>query len=116
MATHDLAPLRPAEFCVLERQLIASMAMRKKRNVQMGPMQELKLRLLERVESQDPAASAFSAALARAVVELSPDGATGPAQAVASDLDMDWQLACASPGFVTWLREAAARGVSSPNG
>jgi hypothetical protein len=116
MATHDVTPVRPAEFCALERQLIASMAMRKKRNVQMAPVQDLKLRLLERVESEDPEPSTFSAALARAVVDLSPDGATGPAQAVASDLDMDWQLACHSPGFVSWLREAAMRGVSSPNG
>jgi len=27
---------------------------------------------------------------------------------VASDLEMDWHLACSSPGFVSWLRTAAA--------
>ncbi|MBV9542958.1 MAG: hypothetical protein JOY61_01115 [Chloroflexi bacterium] len=108
MASDGVAALRPAEFCALERELIASMAMRKKRNVQMAPMQELKLRLLERVQAEDPESSAFSAALARAIVDVSPDGATGPAQAVASDLEMDWQLACTSPGFVTWLRKAAS--------
>jgi hypothetical protein len=107
--------MRPAEFCALQRQLIASMGMRKKRNVQMGPMQQLKLRLLERVQAQDPEPAAFTAVLARAVVELSPDGATGPAQAVASDLDMDWQLACQSEGFVAWLREAATRGSVGPS-
>lgn len=92
------------------------MAMRKKRNVQMAPMQELKLQLLEYVESADPEPSAFSSVLGRAVTDLSPDGATGPAQAVASDLEMDWQLACTSPGFVVWLREAATRKPASPNG
>jgi hypothetical protein len=108
MATDDgLASLGPAEFCRLERQLVARMAMRKKRNVEMAPMQELKVRLLEAVEAVDPEPAAFGAALASAVVELSPDGATGPAQAVASDLQMDWQLARTSPGFVAWLRQAA---------
>jgi hypothetical protein len=108
MAADGLAPLGPAEFCRLERQLVARMAMRKKRNVEMAPMQELKVRLLEVVEGLDPEPAAFAAALAAAVVELSPDGATGPAQAVASDLQMDWQLACTSPGFVTWLRQASS--------
>ena len=52
MATNGdaLGLLRPAEFCALERRLVASMTMRKKRNVQMGPVQQLKIRLLEHVE------------------------------------------------------------------
>jgi hypothetical protein len=108
MAIDRLVPIRPAEFCVLERQLIASMAMRKKRNVQMAPMQELKVQLLERVAAEDPEPSAFNAALARAVIDVSPGGATGPAQAVASDLEMDWQLACTSQGFLSWLRATGA--------
>ena len=48
------------------------------------------------------------------MIELSPDGATGPAQAVASDLHMDWELARTSPGFVDWLRRASA--AAPPNG
>jgi hypothetical protein len=84
------------------------MSMRKKRQVAMGPVQELKLRLLDAVSAADPEPEAFAAAVARAVVTVSGGGATGPAQAVASDLEMDWQLARSSPGFVQWLRATAA--------
>ena len=59
MAAETLGTLRPAEFCALERQLVARMAMRKKRNVEMLPMQELKVRLLEFIEAQDPEPAAF---------------------------------------------------------
>jgi hypothetical protein len=100
-------PLRPSEFCSLERQLVERMAMRKKRNVEMEPMQALKLALLAYVEQADPVPELFSARLAEAVVEVSQGLGTGPAQAVASDLQLDWDLACAHPGFVTWLRNAA---------
>lgn len=104
----DAEPLRPAEFCALERQLVAGMAMRKKRNVQMGPVQQLKIQLLEQVEAADPEIAQFTAALAEAVLTVSDGLGTGPAQAVASDLHMDWDMACTSPGFVDWLRKAAA--------
>jgi hypothetical protein len=109
MATDQggIASLRPAEFCALERQLVTRMAMRKKRNVEMGPVQEIKIQLLEHVQSADPDPRLFSAALAEAVIAVSEGGGTGPAQAVASDLQMDWDLACSSPGFVVWLRTAA---------
>jgi hypothetical protein len=111
VATDDanLNPLRPAEFCALERHLVAAMAMRKKRNIKMDVAQQLKLRLLEHVEQADPEPPYFSAALAEAVLTISEGLGTGPAQAVASDLQMDWDLASFSPGFVTWLRESAAR-------
>ena len=104
-----LGPLRPAEFCALERQLVAAMAMRKKRNVKMGPVQQLKVELLEYIEAADPDPPRFSAALAEAVVAVTRGPGTGPAQAVASDLQMDWNLACTSPGFITWLRTTAAQ-------
>jgi hypothetical protein len=108
MAAEPLTGLRPAEFCALERQLVAAMAMRKKRNVQMGPVQLLKVQLLEHMQTADPEPARFSAALAEAVIDVSQGLGTGPAQAVASDLHMDWDLACTSPGFVAWLRRAAA--------
>jgi hypothetical protein len=85
------------------------MAMRKKRNVKMGPVQDLKLRLLEHVEAADPDPGLFTATLAEAVVSVTDGLGTGPAQAVASDLQMDWDLACSSPGFVDWLRHAASK-------
>jgi hypothetical protein len=110
----DLSALRPAEFCTLERHLVAAMAMRKKRNIKMDSAQQLKLRLLEHVEHADPEPRLFGATLAEAVVAVSQGIGTGPAQAVASDLQMDWDLACSSPGFVMWLRQAAARR-DSPN-
>jgi hypothetical protein len=103
--------LRPAEFCALERNLVASMTMRKKRNVKMDAAQELKVRLLDFVERANPEPRLFNALLAEAVVAVSDGPGTGPAQAVASDLQMDWELACSSPGFVSWLRTAA----HSPN-
>ena len=96
--------VRPREFCQLERELVQRMTMRKKRQVAMGPVQTLKLRLLDEVDAADPEPDAFNAAVARAVVAVSDGGATGPAQAVASDLEMDWQLARSSAGFVAWLR------------
>lgn len=99
--------MRPAEFCSLERQLVAGMAMRKKRNVPMGPVQELKLQLLDHVAAVDPEPAQFTAALGQAILAVSEGLGTGPAQAVASDLQMDWDLACASQGFVDWLRQAA---------
>jgi hypothetical protein len=104
----DAEPLRPAEFCALERRLVAGMAMRKKRNVQMGPVQQLKIQLLEQVEAADPEIGQFTAALAEAVLTVSGGLGTGPAQAVASDLHMDWDMACTSQGFVDWLRKSAA--------
>ncbi|MDQ3810546.1 MAG: hypothetical protein M3336_09670 [Chloroflexota bacterium] len=100
--------LTPSEFCALERELVAGMAMRKKRNVQMGPMQQLKVRLLDQVAAADPDVDGFTAALAEAVQVVSGGTGTGPAQAVASDLHMDWQMACTSPGFVAWLRRMGA--------
>jgi hypothetical protein len=105
----ELSPLRPAEFCALERHLVAAMAMRKKRNVKMEAAQELKLRLLEYVEQADPEPRLFTAVLGEAIVSISGGVSTGPAQAVASDLQMDWDMACTSPGFVSWLRESALR-------
>jgi hypothetical protein len=119
MAAEPLNPLRPAEFCALERQLVAGMAMRKKRNVPMGPVQHLKVQLLDHVTSADPDPSSFTAALGEAVLAVSEGLGTGPAQAVASDLQMDWDLACSSQGFVSWLRQAAVgkpvyREASSP--
>ncbi len=81
--------------------------MRKKRNVQMAPMQRLKVQLCEHIEAADPEPHAFTSALAEAVLAVSPNQGTGPAQAVASDLQMDWDMACTSQGFVTWLRQAS---------
>jgi hypothetical protein len=108
--------LRPAEFCALQRQLIAGMAMRKKRNIEMGPVQQLKVQLLEHVEAADPDTDGFTAALGEAVLAVSNGPGTGPAQAVASDLQMDWQMACSSAGFRNWLRQAAVGRPTSPNG
>lgn len=107
--------LTPGEFCALERNLVAAMAMRKKRNIKMDSAQQLKVALLEHVAAVDPSPERFSGALAEAVIAVSEGLGTGPAQAVASDLQMDWDLACTSPGFVTWLRSTAAKS-SSPNG
>ena len=108
MAVDGLGPLRPAEFCALQRRLVAGMAMRKKRHVEIGPVQQLKVQLLEHVEAADPDPPDFTATLAEAVIAVSRGPGTGPAQAVASDLEMDWNMACHSPGFVAWLRAAAA--------
>jgi hypothetical protein len=99
--------LTPAEFCSLERQLVAKMTMRKKRNIKMETAQALKLRLLEFVEHADPEPPLFTATLSEAVIAVSEGPGTGPAQAVASDLLMDWEMACSSAGFVSWLRSEA---------
>ncbi|MDP2659966.1 MAG: hypothetical protein Q8R28_04490 [Dehalococcoidia bacterium] len=98
----------PLEFCRLERALIEGMAMRKKRNVQMRPIQDLKLRLLAHIEERSPQVEELPWVLAEAVYVVSPEGAIGPAQAVASDLQMDWEMACSSPSFMEWLRGAAS--------
>lgn len=103
------APLEPREFCALQRELVNGMTMRKKRKIAMGPVQELKVRLLDRLEALGPPPERFAESVARVVHESDDGQATGPAQAVASDLLMDWQMACASPRYVAWLREAARR-------
>ena len=100
--------LSASEFCALERALVTGMTMRKKRHVEMGPVQALKVELLDYVAAEAPDTTAFAATLAEAVVAVSGGLGTGPAQAVASDLQMDWDLACTSPGFVAWLRQAAS--------
>ncbi|HEX8966815.1 MAG TPA: hypothetical protein VF937_02980 [Chloroflexota bacterium] len=115
MATERVVPLRPAEFCALERRLVAGLAMRKKRAIKMQPVQQLKLRLLEHLEAADPEPDQFTAVLGEAIVAVSGGPGTGPAQAVASDLHMDWELACSSPSFVAWLRQAAAAASREPN-
>ncbi len=112
-ADPEAEKLSPAEFCRLERQLVADMAMRKKRNVKMNLAQQLKVQLLEFVEAADPEPSLFTATLAEAVIAVSDGPSTGPAQAVASDVQMDWHLACTSRGFVVWLRETASARMSS---
>ena len=91
-----VGPLRPAEFCALERQLVAAMAMRKKRNVKMEAAQRLKLALLDQVAAAAPPPELFTPTLAEAVIAVTEGPGTGPAQAVASDLQMDWDLACTS--------------------
>jgi hypothetical protein len=106
-ARAPIAPIRPREFCALERQIVRTMAMRKKRNLAMRPIQELKVQLLDYLEAADPEPEAFRAAVAEAVLEVSGGIATGPAQAVASDLLMDWNMACSSPAFVEWLHRTA---------
>ncbi len=103
----DAQALTPAEFCALEKALVTGMAMRKKRRVEMGPVQSLKVELLDYVAASDPSEARFGAALAEAVIAVSGGISTGPAQAVASDLQMDWDLARASPGIVAWPRPAA---------
>ncbi|GAC1313994.1 MAG: hypothetical protein NVSMB2_02810 [Chloroflexota bacterium] len=112
MASDTVAPLRPSEFCALQRALVAGMTMRKKRALAMGPVQALKMKLLERVQAVDPEPHLFTAALAQAVIDITEGQGTGPAQAVASDLQMDWHLACSSPGFVVWLRSVAQQGAA----
>ena len=113
------ARIAPAEFCALERELVTGMAMRKKRNVKMEAAQRLKLALLDQVAAAAPPPELFTPTLAEAVIAVTEGPGTGPAQAVASDLQMDWDLACTSPGFVDWLRRAAARqstpAAASPN-
>ena len=116
MAAEDLTnQLGPVEFCALERQLVAGMAIRKKRNVKMEAAQQLKVALLERVAAADPPPELFNAALAEAVIAVSEGLSTGPAQAVASDVQMDWDLARTSPGFVTWLRQSAMKNLPPPS-
>jgi hypothetical protein len=90
------------------------MAMRKKRNVKMDQAQRLKLELLEQIELADPDPALFTATLGEAVLAVTEGLGTGPAQAVASDLQMDWDLACTSPGFVAWLRQGGRNVVAEP--
>lgn len=108
--TWVLGAMGPREFVRLQRQFIQGMAMRKKRNIEIAPIQEVKVRLLDYLEAMQPAPASegFEGALAEAVLAVSGGGATGPAQAVASDLQMDWQMAQRTQGFRTWLRGAAA--------
>ncbi len=102
-------PMEPREFCALQRELVNGLSMRKKRKIAMGPVQEIKVQLLDRLEALAPPPARFAEAVARVVYETAEGQATGPAQAVASDLLMDWQMACASSRYVAWLRETARK-------
>jgi hypothetical protein len=89
--------------------------MRKKRNVKMDLAQQLKVKLLDHIEAANPESALFTATLGEAILAVSEGLGTGPAQAVASDLQMDWDLACTSPGFVAWLRNVSASSRSEPD-
>ena len=96
---------RPAD---LARRLLASgqlQGRRRRRNQQADQIgNELRRRLLARVEDLDPGPEELSAVLAGIAAELGPP--LGPPRAVAAGFLDEW-AAAHSTGFVTWLVEEA---------
>ena len=102
---HDAPPpqtLRPKDMALL---LLASgdlLPRQRARDQQADLMgSALKSRILHELVMLDPEPERVEVALEQIVEQLGPP--TGPTRAVAVSVLEEWQAACASPEFVTWL-------------
>lgn len=77
--------------------------LRKKREAH-HDVQELKLRLLERVIAVDPEPEDLERLLVEAAMEEAVDG---PARGVVTDILMDWEMVRGSPRTAWWMVEQA---------
>lgn len=68
---------------------------------------DLKHRVLDALIADPPGASDFEAALLERAAAL--DLPSGSARGICSDILAEWRMAHASPTFLPWLREEAAR-------
>ncbi len=68
---------------------------------------DLKQRILDAVIEAAPDADDFERALLESAAALGIPG--GSARGICSDIMLEWRMAHASPQFLPWLREEAAR-------
>ncbi len=97
----------PREFCLLFKQ-VDRQPPRLSRDLEPDLLGlELKQRILDAVIAADPPAEEFERALLESAGTLGiPSGA---ARGICSDILLEWRMAHASPHFIPWLREEAAR-------
>jgi len=107
MSTPVRPSVDPKEFCLLLKQ-VDRQPPRLSRNLEPDLLGiALKQRILDAVIAAAPAAADFERALLESAALLGiPDG---PARGVCSDVLLEWRMAHASPHFLPWLREEAAR-------
>ncbi len=102
------APIRPRDFAYL---LLAGGCRppRQRARDQQADLAglELKRQVLIRLAALDPEPEAFEAALQSIIVDIGPP--YGPARGICLSIRYDWDAACSSPAFITWLLNEAVR-------
>ena len=100
-------PIAPKEFCLLLKQ-VDRQPPRLSRDLEPDLLGlELKQRILDAVIAADPPAEEFERALLESASTLGIP--SGSARGICSDILLEWRMAHASPHFIPWLREEAAR-------
>ena len=100
-------PIAPKEFCLLLKQ-VDRQPPRLSRDLEPDLIGlELKQRILDAVIAADPPAEEFERALLESASTLGIP--SGSARGICSDILLEWRMAHASPHFIPWLREEAAR-------
>ena len=103
----NVSAIGPREFCLLLKQ-VDRQPPRLSRDLAPDLLGiELKQRILDAVIAADPPAEDFERALLESAAALGLPA--GSARGVCSDILMEWRMAQASPNFLPWLREEAAR-------
>ena len=99
--------IAPKEFCLLLKQ-VDRQPPRLSRDLEPDRLGlELKQRILDAVIAADPPAEEFERALLKSASTLGIP--SGSARGICSDILLEWRMAHASPHFIPWLREEAAR-------
>jgi hypothetical protein len=96
------AQLRPRDFALLvlaSGDLLPRQRARDQRPDQAGSA--LQRRILDRLAALEPEPEAIETALLTIVDEIGPP--TGPTRAIALSIRDDWQTACATPEWVSYL-------------
>ena len=107
MAAGGGPPIAPKEFCLLLKQ-VDRQPPRLSRDLEPDLLGlELKQRILDAVIAADPPAEEFERALLESAGTLGIS--SGAARGICSDILLEWRMAHASPHFIPWLREEAAR-------
>ncbi len=101
------ASIVPKEFCLLLKQ-VDRQPPRLSRDLEPDLLGlELKQRILDAVIAADPPAEEFERALLESAGMLGIP--SGSARGICSDILLEWRMAHASPHFIPWRREVAAR-------
>lgn len=98
----------PLEFCQLLKQ-VDRQPPRMSRDLEPDFIGlDIKQRILDATIAAAPAAEEFERALLESAATLD-DVPAGATRGVCSDIMLEWRMAHASPHFLPWLREEAAR-------
>ena len=97
--------MRPRDFSLLAMSIESRMPwkLRKKRQAH-DAVQELKLKLLDRVIAADPEPEELERVLVEAAFDEPTDG---PARGLVTDILLDWEMVRTSPRTALWMVEQA---------